>query len=267
MKVYGLSGRSGTGKSYQAMNLCRERNIDSIVDDGLFIYHNEIMAGRSAKREETKVGAIKRALFYDDEHCREVTQAIERIAPASILILGTSDKMVEKIAQRLGLPDVDEMIHIEDITTAEERAAAHRQRDQQGKHVVPVPSFQLKRQFSGYFMHPLRMFRGRGHRDKFAEKSVVRPTYSYLGNFFISDKVITDIVEETARHINGIEQVLSTITSNQAGELSVLILVNFDMQKNAVRTGRLLQKKCYAMIEEMTAFNIKNVDIEIDGLC
>ena len=48
MKVYSLTGKSGTGKSYQAMNLCNEENIESIIDDGLFIYHSRVEAGISA---------------------------------------------------------------------------------------------------------------------------------------------------------------------------------------------------------------------------
>ena len=43
--------KSGTGKSYQAMNLCKELDIEAIIDDGLFIYGNRVMAGISAKAE------------------------------------------------------------------------------------------------------------------------------------------------------------------------------------------------------------------------
>ena len=68
MKVYTLTGKSGTGKSYQAINLCKEKNIESIIDDGLFIYRNRVEAGISAKRQKTLVGAIKTALFTLDEH-------------------------------------------------------------------------------------------------------------------------------------------------------------------------------------------------------
>ena len=62
MKIYTLVGKSGTGKSYQAMNLCKELNIEGIIDDGLFIYKNRIVAGISAKRQATTIGAIKTAL-------------------------------------------------------------------------------------------------------------------------------------------------------------------------------------------------------------
>ena len=65
MKVYALSGKSGTGKSFQAMNLCNRLNIESIIDDGLFIFHNRVEAGISAKRQETREVEIGRA------SCRE----------------------------------------------------------------------------------------------------------------------------------------------------------------------------------------------------
>lgn len=96
MKVYALVGKSGTGKSYQAMNLCREKDIESIIDDGLYIYKTEAMGGMSAKREPTKVGAIKTALFSKDDHRDEVTKLIEDTNPQSILLLGTSDGMVRR---------------------------------------------------------------------------------------------------------------------------------------------------------------------------
>ena len=49
MKVYALIGKSGTGKSFQAVNLCRELKIESIIDDGLFICRNKVVAGIFAK--------------------------------------------------------------------------------------------------------------------------------------------------------------------------------------------------------------------------
>ena len=67
MKVYSLTGKSGTGKSYRAISLSQELNIEAIIDDGLFIYRNVIAAGISAKRQDTKMGAIKTALFLDEE--------------------------------------------------------------------------------------------------------------------------------------------------------------------------------------------------------
>ena len=267
MKVYALIGKSGTGKSYQAMTICKDKNIESIIDDGLFIYRNDILAGKSAKRETTKIGAVKTALFNDDDHKNQVTKKIIQINPKNILVIGTSNGMVEKITKRLELDGIDEKINIEEITTEGEREIAHKQRSQQGKHVVPVPTFQLKRQFSGYFMDPLRIFKGWGFgKESFSEKSVVRPTYSYLGDFIISDRVISEIVEQTAREMENVTKISRVIVENRTGELQVTILANFKAGCSAIKTGTLLQKQCGKILEEMTAFNIECIDVEVRGL-
>ena len=112
MKIYALVGKSGTGKSFQAVNLCKRLNIEAIIDDGLFIHRNRVAAGISAKRQDTKVGAVKTALFNNDDHMIEVRDAIVRRAPESLLIIGTSDRMVDKIAERLGLHEINERIYI-----------------------------------------------------------------------------------------------------------------------------------------------------------
>ena len=102
MKVYGLVGKSGTGKSFQAMSLCREKNIECIIDDGLFIRRSKILAGKSAKRQSTKMGAVKTAIFTDEEHRREVADKIKSVNPKSILVLGTSERMINMIGRQIG---------------------------------------------------------------------------------------------------------------------------------------------------------------------
>ena len=97
MKVYSLSGRSGTGKSFQAINLCKEKNIEGIIDDGLFIYRNKVISGISAKRERTIITAVKAAIFADDERAQEAKDAIARMNPESLLVIGTSDEMIDRI--------------------------------------------------------------------------------------------------------------------------------------------------------------------------
>ena len=49
MRVLAFVGPSGTGKSYRAQLVARENNIHYIIDDGLLINENEVLAGTSAK--------------------------------------------------------------------------------------------------------------------------------------------------------------------------------------------------------------------------
>ncbi|MGI6733870.1 MAG: Asp23/Gls24 family envelope stress response protein [Anaerovoracaceae bacterium] len=266
MKIYGLYGKSGTGKSYHAMSLCKELDLEAIIDDGLFIYGNRVLAGISAKRQNTKIKAIKTALFTNEEHCREVRNKIQEVNPPGILILGTSQEMVYKIQARLGLPEPVEMISIEEITTESQRETARKQRKELGKHVIPAPTFQIKRQFSGYFLDPLRIFRSRGGKTTYAEKTVVRPTYSYLGDYDLSDKVITDIATYIGKQVPGVENVLRvTVESSEEG-VRIIILVLMKYGAKIIEVAKELQKKVSEQVEAMTAFNIIAVDIDVRGI-
>lgn len=267
MEVYGLVGKSGTGKSYQAMNLCRDKNLEGIIDDGLFIFGSGIMAGTSAKRQTTKIAAIKTALFTDEGHRSSVANKINEINPSSLLVLGTSDNMVKRIVERLELPELREIIYIDSITTEGQRETARKQRKELGKHVIPVPTLQLKREFSGYFLDPLRIFRGwRGGKASFSEKSVVRPTYSYLGDYSISDKVISDVINHIGYKIEGVDSIIRvSIESNIDGvRITILVIVKFGSRVLAV--ARELQREVSRQVETMTAFNINSVDVEVKGL-
>ena len=111
IKVYAFVGPSGTGKSYRAQMVASEKNVNYIIDDGLLIKDNEVIAGGSAKKAPTKIETVKHALFYTDEEKQEIIKAFKKYKPESILILGTSDGMVQKIAANLGLPEICDNIY------------------------------------------------------------------------------------------------------------------------------------------------------------
>ncbi len=265
MRVYGLSGKSGTGKSYNASELCRRMDIPALIDDGLFICNGSIEAGRSAKKERTKIGAVKAAIFTSDAHRDEVAAAIRREDPPSILVLGTSDEMVCRIAERLGLPLPEDIIHIEDITTPEQREIASKKRQEDGTHVIPAPTFQVKKRFSGYFVNPKKNFYQAGGRTSGIEKTIVRPTYSYLGSYEISEKVISDIVSIIMRYTDGISRVLWT--SSDLSEEGVYVRTIVQAEKGApVMTAALeAQRAIYRAVKKMTDFNVLGVEVELRG--
>ena len=266
MKVYSLTGRSGTGKSYQAISICKALKIDAIIDDGLFIYKNRVEAGHSAKREKTKVGAIKAAVFVRPEHREEVRSRIREVQPKSILVLGTSDEMTDKICEMLDLPPVSRRIHIEDITTEAERETARKQRDVQGKHVIPAAAPQLKRDFAGYFFNPMKILR----ESRFftggsssSEKTVVRPTFSYLGEFFISDSVISDIADCVAEEFPFVAGVRKVYENAAADALCISVSIIYKAGGSILDQAAQFQKKLAAEVEAMTAYVVEKVDVEI----
>lgn len=268
IRVYAFVGPSGTGKSYRAQMVAVENNINYIIDDGLFIKDNEVIAGESAKKAPTKIETVKKALFLQKEQRKEIKKAIDKYKPDAILILGTSDGMVEKIAENLGLPKIEKTIYIKDIATQEEMAEARRIRVTEGKHVIPVPTFEIKKDFSGYILDPLQIFKskGRGSTPYMSEKSIIRPTFSYMGKFTISDTVFRQIVEHLAKKDKAIYQVVKTRVDN-AGEgteiyLEVIIVYGY----NLINVMKDFREKAIKEIERLTTMSIKSVDIVAKGI-
>ena len=117
IQVYALVGESGTGKSFRSKIVAEENGIHAISDYGLLIIDDKIVAGHTAKKETTYMGAVRAALFDDKAQRDSVAKAMKEAKIRKILLLGTSEKMVMKIAMRLQLPQPSKIINIKDIAT------------------------------------------------------------------------------------------------------------------------------------------------------
>ena len=228
MEVIAFFGPPGTGKSDRALVVAYENKASCIIDDGILIYHSRIVAGKSAKREESRLKAVRRAIFWDAEQREEVRQALEKINPKRVLILGTSDRMVETICKALGLPKPSKYIRIQDVARPDEMLKAKEARNKEGKHVIPVPTMELKPYFKGYLIDPLRFFRNRKKEmpkrfSENAERSVVRPVFSYYGKLSFSDRVIESLVYYAVRDMKKI-RITYVRSEKSTGQMNGLIL-------------------------------------------
>lgn len=268
IKVYAFVGPSGTGKSYRAQMVAGEYDIHYIIDDGLFIKDNEVIAGNSAKKAPTKIETVKHALFLTDEEKQEIRKAIKKYKPESILILGTSDGMVEKIAENLNLPKIEKTIYINEIASREEMETAKRIRTVEGKHVIPVPTFEIKKDFSGYILDPLQIFKtkGKGKTPYISEKSIIRPTFSYLGNFTISDTVFRQIAEYLASKTDFIDRItkIRVDKSPEGPYIYMEVIVNYGYN---IANGLVeFKNKTKKEIEKLTTMNVQKIDIVAKGI-
>ena len=268
IKVYAFVGPSGTGKSYRAQMVASEKGINFIIDDGLLIKDNEVVAGESAKKAPTKIATVKHALFLEEEEKNAVEKALKKYKPSKILILGTSDGMVQKIASNLDLPPISETIYINDVATEEEMQTARHIRVTEGKHVIPVPTFELKKDFSGFLLDPLQIFKskGAGQKPYISEKTIIRPTFSYLGNFTISDTVFRQIIEYLAEKMPEIYKVVRTrVTSTDAGPsiyMEVIVMYGSNIQE----VLKEFKQKAKREIENLTAMNVESLEVVAKSL-
>lgn len=265
MKVVALVGESGSGKSFRAQWVAKEQHLDYILDDGLLIYKGHIVAGKSAKSEKTMIASVKHAIFMYDKDALPMRDALRARGDIALLLLGTSEKMVQRIAQRLELPPPEKIIFVTDIATPEEIALAKQMRETQGKHVIPAPTFEVKKHLSGYFLDSLKVFFRMQDKDYFeADKTIIRPTYSYMGDYKLTPKVVTDIAKHEADKVPGVtvkEVRLERIKGSVGVSVDIDVALRFGLDIRA--TARMVQQRVRPALEDYAALTVAKINIKI----
>ena len=263
MEVYALVGSSGTGKSFKALEFAYENDIEYIIDDGILIYKNKVLAGISAKQANTTIEAVKRAIFYNLEHRQEVREAIKKENIRKILIIGTSKKMVNQIVERLSIGRVYKFINIQDISTKYEIEIAKQAR-KEGNHVIPVPAVEIKSMASGLSINSLkRLFRKGNNRNMVVlEKTIKRPTFSYIGKFYISADVIKQIIEYEVYNFGSIDRINKINIENCNNFMNIFVSININ-DLETIKKIEDIQQTIKKSIEKMTLVNVQKIDINI----
>jgi len=273
VSVSALVGASGTGKSFRAKLLAQKYGINAIIDDGLLIQDDKILAGRTAKHEKTYMGAVRIALFDDKEHRDEVARMLRKQKIKKILIIGTSEKMVKMIAERLQLPPPEKIINIKDIATEEEIQKAIQSRTVEGKHVIPVPSIEIKKSYPQIFVKSIQEFLTKGklrftnrNDSTLSEKSIVTPEFSKRGRLEISEAAVTQMVLHCVSEYNEDIHVKKLTIKTDSRGYKLILTVDVPFGKQLTGLIHNLQQYIIDNIEKKTGILIEEVSIIIDRL-
>jgi adenylate kinase family enzyme len=272
IKVFALIGDSGTGKSFRSKLVAQKYGIEYIIDDGLLIKENRILAGHSAKKEKTFLAAVKVALFDEKAHRDEIARKLQSEKIKKILVLGTSEKMVKKISARLQMPPPAKIIKIEDIASQDDIDKAIRTRRIEGKHVIPVPSIEVKRSYPNIFYDAIRIFMRRplpagiGPTPKVLEKSVVRPEYSKRGKVIISEAALSQMVIHCLDEYNPSMRIKKILVRDR--DMGYQLVITIDVPYGTQLGGNIHELQHYVIdnIERYTGILIEEVNIIIDKI-
>ncbi len=269
-QVFGLVGKAGTGKSFRAQLVAKKQNINLIIDDGLLIKDQQIIAGKSAKQASGAYSAIKTALFDSPMHRNEVRLVLKKESFKRILILGTSIRMIHKIAKLLHLPHPGRIINIEEIATEEEIARAKHSRHNENKHIIPVPAVEVKRKHSHIFFDSVKIFfRKRfnifGKTEVF-EKSVVQPLYSSKGKVTISEQALSQMILHCVCEFNSYIDVKKITIIQDKHQYIIDLSLNIDFGTQISGLIHNLQKYILENLEKYAGLMLKTVNITIDSI-
>ncbi len=264
--VIAFIGPSGTGKSTRAILVARQNKIGYIIDDGLLINGGRIVAGLSAKKASSRLESVRQALFADETRAAVMRRALAEHHPTALMILGTSDGMLDKICRNLWLNPPSMLIRIEDISSEEEMREAKNTRMTEGKHTIPVPSMEIKHEFSGYFSDPF--WRRLRRRDRSVpphieetERTVVRPTFSGLGSYSISDEAMRDMVRIILRRIRGVAELIDFRAVKEIYGVVIDLELSLVYGFKAQSVLSEIQERVSRQIEEYTSIYVMAVNV------
>jgi uncharacterized alkaline shock family protein YloU len=267
-KVYGLVGRSGSGKSFRSKLVAEKYGIEFIIDDGLLIKGEKIVAGKSAKREKVFLTAIKTALFDDEQQREEVIQKLQKEHYKKILILGTSDKMVRKIAHRLKLPEPERIYKIEEFASKEEIETAMHIRNSEGKHVIPVPTIEITRNYPQIVYDSMRIFFKKKlplpWKKKMFEKTIVRPEFGKRGKITISEAALAQMVVHCLDEFDDTLKVKKVLVKNNPEGYKLTVKLKVPLKGQISGILQELQKYIADSLERYGGVIVSEVNIEVD---
>ena len=270
VKTYALVGKSGTGKSFRAKLVAQKFGIELIIDDGLLIRDQKIIAGKSAKKAKTYLGAIKTAVFDDKSHKMSVVKTLEKEKFKRILILGTSEKMIRKISSRLHLPSPSKILNIEQLASKEEIETAIKSRKLEGKHVIPVPAIEIHRTYPRFVYDSIRVFVKRNilfqRNNKVFEKAIVRPEFAVKGKIEISESAISQMVTHCIDEFDDTILVKKIQVKNDPRGYRLKISIHIPLGVQMSGSIHNLQEYIIESIERYSGANIDRVSITIDKL-
>lgn len=272
--VLAFVGASGTGKSTRALELAKKYEIKHLIDDGLLISEGRILAGTSAKRANTKIDSVRQAVFDETGRAENMRRALSFYKPEALMILGTSDRMLTKICKNLGLSSPHKTIYIEEITSEEERKEARSIRLNEGQHTIPVPTVEVKYEFNGYFLNALKDFRkGKTFAPSLllqggveAEKTVVRPNYSSLGRYSISDEALRSLLILILKKQEGVAELLDFSLEKEKIGVKFYLELSLYYGYAAQNLMKNIQKNVAQKIEEYASVNVLEVNVKASKL-
>ena len=267
MTVYGLVGRSGTGKSYHAKQVAVNYGINLIIDDGLLIKGDRIVAGHSAKEAPNFMAAVKAALFDDDEEKNAITTALLKEKNRKILIIGTSEKMVNKIALRLDLPSPTKIIHIEDVSTEDDIETAMHIRFTEGKHVIPVSAIEITRSAPQIVFDSIRVSLGRNKhlKKEVSEKTIVKPEFSRPTEETVSEQSLQQMIKHSITEYDAVMKVKKVKgVRNPDRTYSINITIQLPPRHYIPSTISDLQQYVRDCLEKFGSIMVRSVSIEIE---
>jgi uncharacterized alkaline shock family protein YloU len=125
----------------------------------------------------------------------------------------------------------------------------------------------LKKDFSGYFIDSIKQLVRKNEKStETYEKTVVRPTFSYLGKYEIKDTVLKTIVSFSAGESENVNKVVSVDIVSLREGIVVTAGVILDLKGPLHKIAGKASERVKESLEFMTGKNVLAVNVVVKGV-
>ena len=112
-------------------------------------------------------------------------------------------------------------------------------------------------------LDPLQIFKSKGSGEKpyISEKSIIRPTFSYMGNYTISDTVFRQIIEYIASKTDSITSIIRVRVNKTENGPSIYVEAEVKYGFNLMTELKKFKEKCIREIERQTTMNVVEMKV------
>ncbi len=128
---------------------------------------------------------------------------------------------------------------------------------------------EIKHEFSGYFADPISRLRRRWERERGIaavhpeqERTVVRPTFSALGSYSISDEAMRMMIAIALTRIPGVAALDQFAADNAVYGVMLHLELALNYGYNAQQVLREVQERISQVVEDYTSINVIAVNVK-----
>jgi len=117
-------------------------------------------------------------------------------------------------------------------------------------------------------LNPLKIFQRKKDKPDYyvTEKSVVRPTFSYLGKYLISDRALIQIIKYSCSEVLSLYKILDIKIKNFEDGIVINIDVTLYYGSRLIDSTKKIQELVKKEVEAMTSLNILSINVEVKSL-
>ncbi len=202
---------------------------------------------------------MRRALFDEPRHA-ERARAIRRQERArAILVVGTSDRMVQRICHTLWLPHPSEVVRIEGVARAREIGKATQRRRNRRTHSAPVPLVAVRRAgLAGMLSRLLPSLTS-------ARARIEPPHGQRRGRVIVTEEALTQMAFHCSREYapDTVITRLTAVESSGMYEISIHVVRPAMIDAGGLH---LLRDTLLRTLERHAGLLVRRLDLVIDGV-